>query len=50
MINSDSNFIYIANNNSGPAIANLVTDLNKKSKKKSNQGQPYMRSFQSTLI
>ena len=33
-LNSDSNanFVYILNNNSAPAISNLITDLNKKSK------------------
>jgi hypothetical protein len=30
-INSDSNFIYILNNNAEPAITNLITDLNKRS-------------------
>lgn len=31
-LNSDSNFVYILNDNSAPAISNLITDLNKKAK------------------
>lgn len=31
-LNSDSNFVYVLNNNSAPAIVNVISDLNKKSK------------------
>jgi hypothetical protein len=31
-LNSDSNFVYILNDRSAPAITNLITDLNKRSK------------------
>jgi hypothetical protein len=48
-LNADSNFIYISNDNSGPAIANLVTDLNKKSKNLETKYVETVRKIQDSI-
>jgi hypothetical protein len=44
-INNDSNFVYILNNNSGPAVTSLITDLNQRAK---NLEEKYIQTITKT--